>query len=154
MSHLRMIAKSENIQVEDTSLEVIARVAAGGMRDAISTFEQYIIDGKVSYETLQSHLHLVDDAFFESLFGSLDGDREGLMSALDSLRSAGGDIRVLLSQALDFLYRRSTEALGQKSFDRYQEIYWKLFESYKNLKNGYDPFSAFEMVLFGLYNDS
>lgn len=153
VAHLRMIATSENIEVEDRSLEVIARVAAGGMRDAISTFEQYIIDGAIAYDTIQSHLHLIDDAFFDSLFWALDGNKEWLVEILNGLRSGSSDIRVFLSQALDYLHRKSFDTLGSDGFDRYQQIYWRLFESYKNLKNGYDPFSAFEMVMFGLYKN-
>lgn len=40
VANLRMIADNEGIQCEDAALEMIARSSLGGMRDAITTFEQ------------------------------------------------------------------------------------------------------------------
>src|SRR5438874_5716929 len=42
VDHLRVIAKKENVQIEDAALHAIARRADGGMRDAESALDQLI----------------------------------------------------------------------------------------------------------------
>jgi len=130
---------------------VIAKVSAGGMRDAISMFEQYITDGKVTYETIKQHLHLIDDAFFAKLVIAVgSGDRDKVQELLDQLASQVADMKVLLGQMLDFTHRKSLEHIGSVEFALYQKLYWSLHDVYAKIRVSADPFQAFEMVLYGL----
>ena len=71
VTHLQMIADNEGIKAEPEALDVLARAAAGGMRDAISLFEQYVIAGKLTFETVKQHLHLVEEQLLDDLFRSV-----------------------------------------------------------------------------------
>ena len=53
---LRYIANAEGIVVDDGSLALLARIAHGGMRDAITLMEQYTISGTLTLATLEENL--------------------------------------------------------------------------------------------------
>lgn len=59
--HLSWIAKEEQIVAEDKALEIIVRAAKGGMRDAISLFEQFSTNGDVTYEAIHAQLQMADE---------------------------------------------------------------------------------------------
>lgn len=105
-----MIAEKENIEADTKALEVIAKVTAGGMRDAISLFEQYIVDGKVTYATITEHLHLIDDAFFAKLVQAVGmGDADKLKELLTELSGQVANMKVLLTQILDYTHKQSLD---------------------------------------------
>jgi DNA polymerase-3 subunit gamma/tau len=67
VEHLKMIAKNENIQASDDALHLIARKADGGLRDALSLFDQLVSfsGGDVTYAKAVEILSILDmDTFF------------------------------------------------------------------------------------------
>lgn len=67
VDHLKMIAKNENIVASDDALHLIARKADGGLRDALSLFDQLVSfsRGEVTYEKAVEILNILDiDTFF------------------------------------------------------------------------------------------
>ncbi len=67
VSHLEGIAKKENITAELDALHLIARKADGGLRDALSMFDQLVSfgGGQITYETAVDILSVLDlDTFF------------------------------------------------------------------------------------------
>lgn len=67
VEHLKMIAQNENIQASDDALHLIARKADGGLRDALSLFDQLVSfsGGDVTYAKAVEILSILDmDTFF------------------------------------------------------------------------------------------
>ena len=65
-SLLKEIAKSENIEIDDKTLTIIARKADGALRDAESFFDQVVsfCGIKIDPETVSKMLNLIDDEIY------------------------------------------------------------------------------------------
>lgn len=65
-SLLKSIAESENIEIDDQSLTIIAKKADGALRDAESLFDQIVSfsDNKVEAATVNRMLNLVDEEVY------------------------------------------------------------------------------------------
>jgi DNA polymerase-3 subunit gamma/tau len=80
VEHLKGIAQKENIEASEDALHLIARKADGGLRDALSMFDQLVSfgGGKITYESAVDILSVLDlDTFFDVanlLFSSNIGD--------------------------------------------------------------------------------
>ena len=66
VEHLRSVAAKENVQTEEEALMVIAQKADGGMRDALSIFDQMVSysDGNVTYKNVIDNLNILDYDYF------------------------------------------------------------------------------------------
>lgn len=69
VGHLEYVAKSEGVDCETGALEVIARHAEGGMRDALSTFDQLVTftGGKLTREECLKNLNVLDTTYYQRL---------------------------------------------------------------------------------------
>ena len=68
VEHLKGIAQKESIEASEDALHLIARKADGGLRDALSMFDQLVSfgGGKITYESAVDILSVLDlDTFFE-----------------------------------------------------------------------------------------
>jgi DNA polymerase III subunit gamma/tau len=65
-SLLKEIAKSENIEIDDKTLTVIAKKADGALRDAESFFDQIVsfCGNNIDAETVSKMLNLIDDEIY------------------------------------------------------------------------------------------
>lgn len=76
VDHLKGIAQKENIEASEDALHLIARKADGGLRDALSMFDQLVSfgGGEITYESAVDILSVLDlDTFFDitySLYSS------------------------------------------------------------------------------------
>ncbi len=98
--YLRYIAQSEEVTIDDESLNLIAQRADGGMRDALSMFDKAVsYGGKVlDFKMVARSLGVID---YESYFSIVDlllgGDYHGALTALDRLLTAGFALPSFLS---------------------------------------------------------
>ncbi len=69
VERLRFVAENEKIDVADDALQVIALVAAGGMRDALSLVDQALAfgDGEITARRVRDALGLIDDELYAEL---------------------------------------------------------------------------------------
>jgi DNA polymerase III subunit gamma/tau len=114
VSTLKILAKSEKIQIDEEALVLVARQATGAMRDAISLLDQLASAGKpVSLEmaqavlgtaTSQVVLQVVDAVVTRQSAAGL----EAIQRALD----AGSDPRQFARQIVDYLRSLLLVALG------------------------------------------
>ncbi len=61
-SHLRYVATQEGVQAEDDALHLLAQKADGGLRDALSMFDQMVTFGgnNLTYKEVVQNLHILD----------------------------------------------------------------------------------------------
>jgi len=94
VEQLAYIASQENISVEPRALQVIARKADGGMRDALSVFDQItsFTSGNVTYEATITNLNILDaDTFFHVTDNALQGNIPAALMLLDDSIRRGFD---------------------------------------------------------------
>ncbi len=94
VDQLAYIASQENISVEPRALQVIARKADGGMRDALSVFDQItsFTSGNVTYDATIANLNILDaDTFFRVTDNALQGNIPASLMLLDDSIRRGFD---------------------------------------------------------------
>lgn len=66
VSHLRGIAEKEGIRYEEDALHIIARKAEGGLRDALSTFDQLVAftQGNLTRQLCNENLNQLDSEYY------------------------------------------------------------------------------------------
>jgi DNA polymerase-3 subunit gamma/tau len=76
VNHLKFIAEKEGIHYEEEALHIIAHKAEGGLRDALSTFDQLVnfTQGNLTRILCNENLNLLDS---ESYFRLVDYFRQG-----------------------------------------------------------------------------
>ena len=66
VGHLKHVAEQEGIKVEDAALNIIAQKADGGMRDALSIFDQVasFCSGNITYQQTIENLNVLDYDYY------------------------------------------------------------------------------------------
>jgi DNA polymerase-3 subunit gamma/tau len=93
-NHLASIAQKESIKYEADGLHIIAQKADGGLRDALSMFDQIVSfsDGNVTYRTVIDNLNILDyDYYFNIIDSLLKEDTAGTLLLFDEILSKGFD---------------------------------------------------------------
>ncbi len=94
VSHLKMVAEKEGISCEEEALGVIAEKADGGMRDALSIFDQAasFCRGNITYDKVIEDLNVLDaENYFKVTDLCLKNDVSGVMILLNSVIAKGFD---------------------------------------------------------------
>ncbi len=98
--YLRYIAQSENITIDDESLNLIAQKADGGMRDALSMFDKAVSFGgaQLDYRVVAQSLGVVDyDTYFRITDALLEGNYGGALVLFDEVLGMGFGVASFLS---------------------------------------------------------
>jgi DNA polymerase-3 subunit gamma/tau len=93
-AHLASIAQKENITYENDGLHIIAQKADGGLRDALSMFDQIVSfsGGNVTYKSVIDNLNILDyDYYFSITNDLLKEDSAGTLVLFDEILSKGFD---------------------------------------------------------------
>lgn len=102
-SRLRKITEAQNIQYEEKSLDLIARVCDGAMRDAVSILDQAIAMGEnqINYDDLVSMLGLVTNEYlFDITNAIVDRSVEKAMVIVDKLVYSGKDMQLFIKDLI------------------------------------------------------
>lgn len=100
---LRKIVTEQGIFCDDKSLDLVARVSDGAMRDSLSILDQAISigDGKVDYEELVSMLGLVtNDNLFKIVDSIIRRDIESAMEIIEELVLTGKDMTLFIKDLI------------------------------------------------------
>ncbi|MCS7153619.1 MAG: DNA polymerase III subunit gamma/tau [Bacteroidia bacterium] len=118
---LAYIAQQEGIEAEEAALFLIAAKSEGGLRDALSLFDQLVsrTSGKLSYEGVLEALETLDyDAYFTLSEALVQWRAEDALKTLRSYIEAGYEPTTLLLGLLDhfrylLLAKYQPSALGE-----------------------------------------
>jgi DNA polymerase-3 subunit gamma/tau len=134
VEHLQFVASSENVSTEPEALNVIAQKADGGMRDALSIFDQVVsyTSGNITYRSVIENLNVLDyEYYFRITDAILKGSVRNGMLLLNEILEKGFDgqhiITGLASHFRDLLVCRDESTLvlfemGASIRDRYRDM--------------------------------
>lgn len=94
VNHLKHVAEEEGIEYEEEALGIIAHKADGGMRDAMSIFDQVVSysNGHITYKKVIEDLNVLDyDYYFKITDQLLKPDIPAAMLTLNEILSKGFD---------------------------------------------------------------
>ena len=94
IAHLKMVAEKEGVKYEEPALAVIAEKADGGMRDALSIFDQAasFCQGDITYQKVIEDLNVLDsDNYFKLVDLAIENKISQMMVVLDGILSKGFD---------------------------------------------------------------
>ena len=112
---LERILAADDREADPDAVRLIARLAAGGMRDAESILDQLLSSsgGPVEAEAVRDLLGLADGESVRTFLVALvGGDAAAGLGVLDSLEERGRDLRVFLDQAVDALRDRMLDDIA------------------------------------------
>jgi DNA polymerase-3 subunit gamma/tau len=105
VSHLLFVAREENVELETSAAGLIARAAAGGMRDALSLLDQAIAYAGevVSLAQVQAMLGVADPRAISALIAHIAGlQSPALLYQIHALSEAGADLRQVNAQIVEY----------------------------------------------------
>lgn len=94
VSQLTMVAQKENITFEEEALNIIAEKADGGMRDALSIFDQVssFCQGHITFKKVLEDLNVLDtENYFRIIDLALENKTADIMLLLNSIIARGFD---------------------------------------------------------------
>ena len=94
VNHLKMVADKEGIKYEEEALRIIAEKADGGMRDALSVFDQVasFCQGDITYEKVIQDLNVLDaETYFQIIDLSLQNNVYDIMLLVNQTLAKGFD---------------------------------------------------------------
>ena len=133
IAHLRSVAEKEGISYEDEALAVIAEKADGGMRDALSIFDQAasFCQGNITYQKVIEDLNVLDaENYFNIIDLALENKAMDIMVLLNNVINKGFDggllIQGLAKHVRNVLMARDPQTLpllevSEQQRQRYQE---------------------------------
>ena len=133
IAHLQYVAEKEGIQAEPEALNVIAQKADGGMRDALSIFDQVssFTAGNITYQRTIENLNVLDyEYYFRLVDHFLDNKVPDCMMLLNEILHKGFDAHHfmlgLASHFRDLLVSKDAVTLpllevGATTRERYQQ---------------------------------
>lgn len=99
IKHLAMVAEKEGVKYEEQALAVIAEKADGGMRDALSIFDQAasFCQGDITYKKVIEDLNVLDsDNYFNLVDLAISNKVSEMMVLLNNILNKGFDGGILV----------------------------------------------------------
>ena len=133
IDHLKSVADREGITYEEEALAVIAEKADGGMRDALSIFDQAasFCQGNITYQKVIEDLNVLDaENYFQIVDLALENKAMEIMVLLNSVISKGFDggllVQGLAKHVRNVLMARDPQTLpllevSDQQRERYQQ---------------------------------
>ena len=133
ISHLKSVAEKEHIQFDEEALSVIAEKADGGMRDALSIFDQAasFSQGNITYQKVIEDLNVLDaENYFNIIDLALENQVSEVMVLLNTVINKGFDgghlINGLASHVRNVLMAKDAQTLpllevSEQLRNRYQQ---------------------------------
>ena len=100
VEHLQYVAKKEGITADPEALNIIAQKADGGMRDALSVFDQSAsyTQGNITYSSVIENLNVLDYEYYFKLTDTfLTGDVVNSLLILNNILNRGFEGQYIIS---------------------------------------------------------
>jgi DNA polymerase-3 subunit gamma/tau len=94
VNHLKYVAQKENVNIDDNALNIIAQKSDGGMRDALSIFDQLVsfCGDTINYQDVITNLNVLDyDFYFRLVDAFLRSDVSNALLIFNEVLNKGFD---------------------------------------------------------------
>jgi DNA polymerase III subunit gamma/tau len=115
---LQRILAAESVAAEPAAVHLVARLAAGGMRDAESMLDQLLsaAGGQITEAGVRDLLGLADAEAVDRVVAALaDGDAAAGIAVLDELEDRGRDLGIVLDQAVEVVRTRLSASFDDRA---------------------------------------
>ncbi len=159
VDNLKMVCKSENINITDDALEEISYLADGGMRDALSILDQLSkASDKIDIDVIKNNYGTVTiDEIMELYNNILHNDIDLLVNNLNNIKLTGIDIKILINKMLDCYVEKAVDMkkrnLSSTAFNQIKKLIETLNEISGKLNYSSNGFLMLELELISFIND-
>jgi DNA polymerase-3 subunit gamma/tau len=126
ITKLKMIAKDEGLNINDKTLNMIARNSTGSMRDAESTLDQIIAYcGKdITSQSVSEVLGIIEEeVFFEFIEAIIKNDTLKGIEIINRTSDLGGDSSQFIKNLMEYVHNLSLAKVCQKEILNLQGIF-------------------------------
>jgi DNA polymerase-3 subunit gamma/tau len=119
-NHLQKVLKSENINYDQESVDLISDAALGSVRDSLTLLDQVIAHGSgvVKSSNVKELLGTIDNSFLVTMIKSIiNGDGIGAYEALSKIEELSPEYDVILKSLISILHKASIEKVLNNSTD-------------------------------------
>jgi len=119
-NHLQKILKSENINYDQESVDLISDAALGSVRDSLTLLDQAIAHGSgvLKSSNVKELLGTIDNSFLVAMIEAIiDGDGIGAYEALSKIEELSPEYDVILKSLISILHKASIEKVLNNSTD-------------------------------------
>ena len=104
IKRLSHIAAEENIEADEEAVKLIARMANGGLRDAIGFLEQMTIDGQIRYQQVIENFGVGGSIYIEEFFAHLlQRKAQKAIEIINQVNAQGYDLEQFIGDVIGFL---------------------------------------------------
>ncbi len=114
---MSLLCSKEGIDIEDESLELIAREADGSMRDALSLLDQVMacLEGTITNDRIVDILGVIDRKnLFAISSAIISGNVSAILDILDDIYVHGHDMKKLYSDLVEHFRNLLVVKMGNK----------------------------------------
>ncbi|MBW7954762.1 DNA polymerase III subunit gamma/tau [Candidatus Gracilibacteria bacterium] len=142
-NRLKFIAKNENILVDEKSLEFIVKQAKGGLRNAISLFEQLIVNDEIKYDTIINNYGIPTSDIISNFYTKIINNDNSVINDFDSI-SNDFNLQLFFKELLFYIKDILLENLNNKEvLDKNIFILETLSKAFYDSKNSFDEKTIF-----------
>lgn len=147
-NRLKFIATSESIDIDNEALKYIIESANGGMRNAITLFEQLIENNTIHYKNIIHTLGLVDTHEIEHFLEKLLTQDTTALEDFDSIIASWKNTKLFMKELLFYTKDKAIKHIQQgKNIENYIFILDILDSAYASTKNTLDENTTFLIAL-------
>ncbi len=155
---LEEVARSEEIDITDDALRLIAARARGSMRDGLVLLEQvlpYSSKEKIEKDSLIDLLGLPADSSVDSFLEGLGhGDPRAVIDEIDGLTKRGRDLEIFLESVLEELRDRIKNGDNQEDIKTHVELSRGLLDLLDDLRGSSNKQITLEIGSLGLITET
>ena len=126
VAKLKMIAKDEELNINDKTLNMIARSSTGSMRDAESTLDQIIAycGKEITSQSIREVLGIIEEeVFFEFIEAIIKDDTLKGIEIINRTSDLGGDASQFIKNLMEYVHNLSLAKVCQKEILNLQGIF-------------------------------
>ncbi len=136
---LEFIASEEKVKTDSKSIDFIVKNAHGWLRNAITLFEQFVINNEIVFENIIKNLGITESSFVKDFWDKLINHDKSVVYDFDMIIEDWKNIKLFFK---DLIYHIRDEILAKiksgESICELNQILEMLDETYSKTKNSMD----------------
>jgi len=143
-SRLEFIASEEKIKIDKESLDYIANNSGWALRNALSLFEQLVINNEVNYSNIVKNLWIVKWEVLDNFLEKLLNKNTKIVDSFDELIAEWKNIKLFFKELIFFIKNKAVYLIkNNEDISDYIKILDILDETYSKTKNSLDENTTF-----------